>query len=48
MGTDTPAAGGEIKPDVKVKDKNNNYSGRSNFRRNNNNNNNTIKKEKFF
>ena len=45
MGTDTPAGGGEIKPDIKVEDKNNNSSGRNNFRRSNNNT--TIKKERF-
>ena len=45
MGTDTPAGGGEIKPDIKVEDKNNNSSGRSNFRRSNNNT--TVKKERF-
>ena len=45
MGTDTPAGGGESKPDIKVEDKNNNNSGRTNFRRSNNNN--TIKKERF-
>ena len=44
MGADTPAEGGEIKPDVKVEDKNNNNNrGRNNFRRNNNVN----KTEKF-